>query len=895
MPGLISGSTLRSGGSNTFITLKGAQPQLPPSPTTSTGYTIVTDNLLQTTYRTSLGNMEMNYGTIFSNIPNQNITLAGTGTGVIVVTGGALSTSTNTGALQVVGGIGTTGDIFVNGITIGQGYQGLNNITMRGAAKQPLGDANDGQENIVIGYDNLLGLYSAEKNIAIGRYTLQSGTNLIENIAIGDSALQVLGNYQTWPVGSITAMTKSTSTVITVNNHGLISGDEIRITGIITGPVDLNDQNLWVKVIDPNTLALYSDNILNQPVDTTIFPTWVSGGVVGRVLVFSQNTALGVGAGSKLYDGEQNLFLGCNAASVLTTGSYNVLIGHQIAGGIITGSGNIAIGGDNLIDGLNNQVNIGSVLYYDGTGNLYLNGDTVVGLGTIATSTLTGALNVIGGIGVTNNIITGDDVTVNGLTIGQGYRGTDGVSGINNIVIQGIAQPIAYDEPNGQETIVIGYSSLQGDGVHGGLLTSYKNIAIGRYTLSTGTNIENTIAIGDSALKNIGTQHSVFIGNITNGTATDPVTLTVPGHGLSTGTEITILGISGMDYLNNEFYFVKVISPSVVALYIDINVTVPLNGIGYGNYAGGGTLNAVIPWNGNLALGNNAGINLNNGQFNTFIGLDAAENFTAGSNNLFVNHTTPIAMTNGSGNIAIGGDNLIDGLNNQINIGSVIYYDGQSTLKLLSNTQITNDLQIDGTTYSVVEMIGGARGSLVYQASSTSTTFLPIGGPGEILTSNGTTPYWSTVSDLNANTATVADSILVNPVATNTNYYLALSDFIGGTAHIEADTALTYNTTNDRITVNQIAVQSTASSTSTTTGALTVAGGVGVGGSVYSADGSVYENNLLYSPRVTVSTGGIAPPNPRVGDYWFDPSIGAEMQYIQDGTSRFWLQISTIA
>ena len=58
MPSLLSGSTLRRGGSNTFIDLKGAQPQFPPNADTSTGYTIVTNALFVTTVTSSLGNIE---------------------------------------------------------------------------------------------------------------------------------------------------------------------------------------------------------------------------------------------------------------------------------------------------------------------------------------------------------------------------------------------------------------------------------------------------------------------------------------------------------------------------------------------------------------------------------------------------------------------------------------------------------------------------------------------------------------------------------------------------------------------------------------------------------------------------------------------------------------------
>lgn len=117
MPGLISGSTLRRGGSGQFIDLKGAQPQLPPSPTTSTGYTVVTSDKLVTTYASSLGNIEFSSGTAYSNVLDQPLRLIGTGTTSVIVSGGTVSTSTNTGALVVEGSVGTWGDLWVGGDT----------------------------------------------------------------------------------------------------------------------------------------------------------------------------------------------------------------------------------------------------------------------------------------------------------------------------------------------------------------------------------------------------------------------------------------------------------------------------------------------------------------------------------------------------------------------------------------------------------------------------------------------------------------------------------------------------------------------------------------------------------------------------------------------------------
>jgi hypothetical protein len=342
MPSLISGSVLRSGGSNQYITLATAQPQLPPTPTTSTGYTVVTDASLITTYRSSLGNIEFNQGEIYSNQPYQNIRIVGTGTSTVIISGNIANTGTNTGALIVQGGVGirdslwTGQDIHVNGLTIGQGYQGLNNVVIRGAAS-PQNDAYPGQAAIAIGYDTLTGLDTSLKSIAIGRYALSSGTGILNSIAIGDSALKKLGT--------------------------------------------------------------------------------VTGGLA------ESNIAIGNYSGDELIDGRLNLFLGHDIAPNLTTGSYNFFVGHEVGINMTRGSGNIAIGGDNLRDGVDNQINIGSMLYYDGGGYLQLNADTGLGLGTTA-SPLT-QLNTVSNINtstvpvvvtsIKHGLSSGEDVIITGV------------------------------------------------------------------------------------------------------------------------------------------------------------------------------------------------------------------------------------------------------------------------------------------------------------------------------------------------------------------------------------------------------------------------------------------------------------------------------------------------
>ncbi len=421
MTRLLSGSTIRRGGSGEFIDLAGAQPQLPPSDTTATGFTIVTDSLLRTTYKSSIGFIEFTSATMFSSLPLGTIRIRSTGSTF-------LSISTTTGNLVVDGGIGVGGnmniarDIVVNGLTIGQGFEGINNIVIKGVAQPQTTTDNDGQASIAIGYDALQGLTTSYKNIAIGRYALSSGTNLSNNIAIGDSALRNIGVINALPLINVNGASNTNPVVITTPTaHNLNSGTNVSFSNMI-GMTELNGQTFYISKLSNNTLSLYYDNILSNPVDGTLFDTYLGGGTLDRILLKNNNIAIGTDSGKNLYDGEKNFFFGDGVGTNLTTGSNNFFIGHDVGNNFIYGNNNIALGGDNLVNGLDNQVNIGSVFYYNGLSDLQLNADTEVGLGTaatitpentiVSTSTFTGGLIVIGGLVVTENSILNKDIRI---------------------------------------------------------------------------------------------------------------------------------------------------------------------------------------------------------------------------------------------------------------------------------------------------------------------------------------------------------------------------------------------------------------------------------------------------------------------------------------------------
>ena len=653
MPKLLSGSTLRRGGSGEFIDLASAQPQLPANEDTSTGYTVVTNSVLQTSYRNSLGNIEFYKGEAYSNLPNGKITLAGTGTGFVFVKKYIESTSTYTGSLVVEGGVGVGGgiytekDIVVNGLTIGRGYEGFNNIVINAPiAETPIDDFLNGQQSISIGWGSLQGIETSNRAIAIGRNALNTGTELRETIAIGDRALESSGNLPTSYIKNIvTATQTSPVTVITNAVHNLSTGMSVLINDVV-GMVELNSIYYYVDVLSTNTVALYSDINLLSPIDGTTFNAYESDGVIYKKLLRENNIAIGTNAGRSLVDGKKNFFMGDNIATNLYKGNGNFYLGHDVSNNMYTGNANVSIMCDNLVDGLDNQIGIGPIFYYNGQQLLRLETNATIGIGTLSTNSNSGALVVEGGLGINANLNVGS---------------------VTNIL------------STAQST-----SSITGALVVAG-----------------GAGIGKDLRVADDV------------------------------------------------YADN------------------------------------------------------------------FIGLATT------STNLF----------------------------------------------------------------------GGATGSLPYQNFTGTTLMLPIGPTGHVLTSNGTTIEWDDPTSFVGDTSTDTLNIFIENVDPATTYNLVLGETINDFSPLNSTSSFTYNTTNGTLTTPSLQITNQTSATSTVTGALQVVGGVGVQGSIYSANGGVYENNLLYTPNVTVST--TAPLNSRIGDFWVDSVNGIILQYIQDGAVRFWIQISS--
>jgi len=76
---------------------------------------------------------------------------------------------------------------------------------------------------------------------------------------------------------TITGVTKADPGVVTINTHGLATGDKIYISGIV-GMTELNGLFFWVKYVNANTFSL--TNELGEDIDTSGYTTWSSDGTV---------------------------------------------------------------------------------------------------------------------------------------------------------------------------------------------------------------------------------------------------------------------------------------------------------------------------------------------------------------------------------------------------------------------------------------------------------------------------------------------------------------------------------------------------------------------------------------------------------------------------------------
>lgn len=325
----LSGQVLRTGGSGNFINLPNAQPALGPTPSTSTGFTLITTPTGITSYSNILGNITFFEGSLTNSILDQNISIQTSGSGILHVfsptvfentvtirnfifndltvpglvkfTNTATSTGVTSGTLVVSGGVGIGQNIYVgtdanvgNFLGVGGGGSFGDNVSINGSL-------------------SVVNSFTAGKTVTL---------NPIDyNISIQPSGTGTIVIYPASVTGSINNMNIGTSargsgkfTNLEAYTETLTSTASIALS--VSGGASIG-QNLSVGGALTVTNSLYAGNIYdngNRVITQVTAGRGLGGGGIGGPNVTLSNT------------GVLSIIAGTNTNVSSTTGNVTVWI-----------------------------------------------------------------------------------------------------------------------------------------------------------------------------------------------------------------------------------------------------------------------------------------------------------------------------------------------------------------------------------------------------------------------------------------------------------------------------------------------------------------------------------------------------------------------------------------
>lgn len=240
-------------------------------------------------------------------------------------------------------------------------------------------------------------------------------------------------------------------------------------------------------------------------------------------------------------------------------------------------------------------------------------------------------------------------------------------------------------------------------------------------------------------------------------------------------------------------------------------------------------------------------------------GVGIAGALTVGSSATFLDNLLT------AGNIA--GDTVT--ANNLTVTNAVVYSDSTSTLQNTSITWNVLGQQLEGTiayANTSTNLTGGAYGSIPYQTGTSTTTMLPLGDDGTILTVSGGILTWASAGGSTVGSATTATN---------------LKDGVAGAIPFQSAPGVTsfdpayFNYTNagtstSLLTVVNIAVTGTASSSTVSIdNALFVQGGAYIGSNIWTDGkvtiGSIESANFLGAGSLATQGGAYIAKNVYIG------------------------------
>ena len=383
----------------------------------------------------------------------------------------------------------------------------------------------------------------------------------------------------------------------------------------------------------------------------------------------------------------------------------------------------------------------------------------------------------------------------------------------------------------------------------GGQLTGYHTGAIGANTANSG------------AFTTLSTTGNVSLNNYTNlyiatGSATSTSALTIAGNINGQG------GVGYLDILKVTNTYSAATNPNK---YLRLNSTGGLEIVNSGysstifiladsgdlQVSGKLTMSTGVFWaNGTAYSSGGSGGSTSPGGANTYVQFNDVGTF-GGSATFTFNKTSGLvtsdsfaATNNGAGtNFKVGDDAWIG----DINVANTMGIKGQE----------------DGT-----------QGYIVF-GNSNNTTYIGRSGTNPItVTGSFTVTSAATAASVTTTSGGQISGYITGPIGANT-------------ANTGAFTTIT--STSTIIASGNIVASSGTTSTSTTTGSLVATGGIGAAGNVY-VGGNIFQGGRRASWTFVQAT---TPTGPVLGDSWYKSGSDILYQYVNDGTSSFWIDLTT--
>jgi hypothetical protein len=788
-----------------------------------------------------------------------------TSTGVISIGHATVSTSISSGALQVSGGVGIGGSLFVGGT--GSSISGLRIAS---------GTITAGTWNgTVIGTQ--YGGLGANFASASGILTISGGTvsNSTTSSAISSALSDETGSgslvFGTQPsfgtgvtTGSATFAVFNTNAT-TINAFGAATAISL---GASTGTATFNSTNDTTAV---NTGAV-------------VFSGGVGIGrsvsVGGRLLLFNGSTYTGfvsaqVGTGSTVYTLPTTS--PATGSSILQSTSDGVMSWVPLVASGGAGSGTVAIpGAQYQIAAYYSSATGASVSGSSTFTNNTATSQVAITHNTVSTSTSTGALAISGGLGLVGNAFIGGTISVPSTS-------TSNISNVlftNGVVNSGAWSATAITSHYGgtglQTPFVVGdilyatsttaWGRLAASSTSGQVLTSNgasalptwqavppaaaSSVAVAPTTVNasffvTAVNTSSSSGLGLSTITSFVVNPSTGIVSlsglaVTNNTAT---TTTTSGALVVSGG----FGLAGNAFIGGTVYVPSstasnfsnlLVSNSTSSTSTSTGALVSAGGVGIaGNAFIGGTF---VQQNSTSSVGTNSG------SMSIAGGMGLAGNAFIGGTTTITNTTASVGSDSGAlvirGGVGIGQSVSVGG---SLNIFNGANYSGFRFAGSADTTYTLPSRTPTGTATSYLS--SSIDGVMAWVAAPTS------GGSGSV--NSGTATYaafyattTNSVSE-NANLQFTGTGVSIggrinSTSITSGSFYVYGGVGITGNAFIGGTTTIT-NTTN---------------SSSTTTGALVIAGGAGiastlfVGGTVSSIGASIY--GIIYTNNIQIGQSG---------------------------------------